>query len=180
MISAHLPENVRTPPGKWVAHLPESVPLRRQEETRGEVQELVTGPPVAKILRFPTGELVPVSSVPIENAGTITAAWIDHCKARNVILPSDVIGHYAKLIKRGLDDGFDPSMIKRALARMLDEGQVGWPSSLSRYLVRVQEVATAPAKPSTTDQRVAAALAAGEEAQRIYDEAQAAKIKEIR
>ncbi len=154
------PHGGRKPSGTGDENCPPEETGRRQEE-KERTKSGARG--IAKVLRFPTGELALVPPPPTENAGTITAAWIDHCKTRNVIMPSDVIARYGKGIKQALDDGFAPDLIKRALAQMLDANEVSWPSSLGRYIVRVQETSAPRSKPSTTDQRVADALALAEQ-----------------
>lgn len=126
---------------------------------------------LATVLRIPTGEhalvasgtaAIGVGTTP-ETANTITAGWIDHCRDNGVTLPRDVIGRYAKAIKQALDDGFDANLIKRALAKMREDGQASWPGSFGAYIVRIQEAATADRarRKLTPGEESAARLVAG-------------------
>ncbi len=97
-----------------------------------------------------------------DTAQTIVGAWIDYCSSRNVKLPKQLIGHYAKNIKLALDDGFSPNHIKAALASMLADATANRPSVLPHRLVEIQtgpERRTNGHKPSTSDTRVAEGLA---------------------
>lgn len=97
-----------------------------------------------------------------DTAQTIVGAWIDYCAARDVKLPKQLIGHYAKNIKLSLDEGFTANQIKAALASMLADNAANRPSLLPNRLVEIQtgpERRTNGQKPSTTDARVSAVLA---------------------
>jgi hypothetical protein len=121
---------------------------------------------LAVVLRHPTGEVAPIL-----DAQTITGAWIDHCAANNVKLPRNLIGRYAKGIKTALDQGFDADLIKRALARMLADGQASWPGSFDAYLVRVQQAAVAAPRQRRLGpgEDSARRLLAGEEPGQVID-----------
>lgn len=105
-----------------------------------------------------------------DTAQTIVGAWIDYCAARDVKLPKQLIGHYAKNIKLALDDGFSANQIKSALASMLADNAANRPSLLPNRLVEVQtgpEQRTNGHRPSTTDTRVAEGLALAERLERM-------------
>lgn len=119
---------------------------------------------LAPVLRHPSAEfaIITDSRVPaVEiNAGTITGQWIDHCRTHHLEIPRDLVPRYAKGIKAALEDGIDPNLIKRALALMLEQGQVSWPSSLPAYIVRVQETPK-PTRKLTPGEESAQRLIAG-------------------
>jgi len=137
--------------------------------------ELPVEPPVELPLPTPVasgvvnGEIVdettnlPAPVVEIPNAGQLTRKWIEYCAEHGVKLPQSTIKRYAKSISDAMKQGFSADLIKRALAAMLADGETSRPSLFDNYLVRIQ---TGPARrlapasrPSTTDQRVADALA---------------------
>lgn len=141
---------------------------RRRTKERGApaVGRAVVQPnALATVLNHPSSELAIITDTrpsPVEiNAGQLTSAWVDHCRANNVTLPRDLIGRYAKSIKSALDDGFEPGLIKRALGRMLTEGQASWPGSFPAYLVRVQEQPGGAHRKLTPGEESAARLVAG-------------------
>ncbi len=74
-----------------------------------------------------------------ENAGTITAAWIDHCTRNGIQMPRGIVGRYAKGIKTALDEGFTPYLIKTALAQMLTEGNADKPAWFTGALMAAQQ-----------------------------------------
>jgi hypothetical protein len=90
------------------------------------------------------------------SAQTILGEYIDHCPKRP---PKDVLGQLAKHIKAMLAEGIDPDDVRRGMAAWHAKGL--HPRTLSSV---VNEVMNRPAnpppdqRPSTTDQRVAAAL----------------------
>lgn len=73
------------------------------------------------------------------NAGALNAEWIDHCRRNGIKLTRSLITRYGKGIKLALEQGFDPNLIKRALALMLEDGEASRPSYLEYFLVRVQQ-----------------------------------------
>lgn len=152
---------------KTVARGTETVHQRKQEETRRRQEELEARDrtAIAAVLRHPSAELAIIEPAQppavVVNAGSITAGWIDHCKTSGVALPRDLIGRYAKAINQALEDGFDPNLIKRALGRMLDDGQASWPGSFGAYLVRVQEAPTGRTRKLTPGEESAARLVGG-------------------
>lgn len=92
----------------------------------------------------------------------LTARWIDHCAANGVALPPMLIKRYAKKIKELRTAGIGQGLITRALHAMLLDAQVSRVALLDNYVVRVQQgpgLAPATMRRSTTDDRVAAALA---------------------
>lgn len=110
-------------------------------------------------------ELVDEKNLPAiveDNAGTITAAWIDHCANNSVRLPRGIIGRYAKAIKTALDQGFTPNVIKTALARMLAEGVAGSPSYFENNLVRAQQGPSRRPRRMTPGEESAQDLAGGD------------------
>lgn len=98
------------------------------------------GPPSPYPVGAPSGAAHAPPGTDVEPANTrdILGAWIDHCAARGVKLPTRVKGHYAKRIKAALDDGFDDPTIRRALGQLLDQGDAGRPSLLDAKLIDVQ------------------------------------------
>lgn len=153
---------------KTSARPPETVHQRKQEETQRRQKELGAEPDgsaLATVLRHPSSELAIITDTrpPVVevHAGQITGAWVDHCRNHNVTLPRDLIGRYGKAIKTALDDGFEPGLIKRALARMLTDGQASWPGSFPAYLVRVQEQPGGTHRKLTPGEESAARLVAG-------------------
>lgn len=90
-------------------------------------------------------------------ADQLIGEWIEHCRRRP---PGSVIGQVGKQIKQMLAEGVDPADMRRGLAAWHTKGL--HPSALPSV---VNELMNAPAgragnrKPSTTDERVNAALA---------------------
>jgi hypothetical protein len=115
-------------------------------------------PPLPLPIDIPSAALA-VAETP--NAGIITAQWIDHCAANGVKLTKNLIGRYAKGIKHALDQQFDPNLIKRALAQMLDDRETSRPGILDGYLVRVQQGPARRPRRLTPGEESAANLAAG-------------------
>ena len=147
-----------------------------KEERGGVKEEEKEHSALAKILKLPSAgwpvvnqspaviALVTDTRLPVVTAQTITADWVDHCRNHKVDLPPGLIGRYAKLIKSALDANFEPGLIKRALARMLSDGQASWPGSFDAYLVRVQEQPTgAPPRKLTPGEESAKRLVEGAE-----------------
>lgn len=85
-------------------------------------------------------------------ANVILADWIDYLAAKDIELTERVKGHYAKNIKKVLDQGFKARVIKKALARMYDRDQHGSPAQLENFVVDVQKKPTdrQPAGPKST------------------------------
>jgi len=96
--------------------------------------------------------LAVVESEP-DTTQALVAEWINHCRKRP---PRDVVGQVGKSIKNMLAEGIDPADIRRGLAAWHSKGL--HPSTLSSVVNEVMN-ATPAARPSTTDQRVNAALA---------------------
>ncbi len=101
-----------------------------------------------------------------EDSQTLIGEWIDHCAKRP---PGTVIGQVGKQIKAMLAEGIDPADIRRGLAAW--HGKSLHPSTLPSVVNEVMNGARAsPAtRPSTTDARVAQALAAGAAVQAELD-----------
>lgn len=78
------------------------------------------------------------------NAGTLTAQWIDWCKARNITLPPRVVGRYAAKFKELLGANFPPAIIGAALAKMAAENMISRVDLLDSYVIRVQAGAPRP------------------------------------
>lgn len=81
---------------------------------------------------------------PVDNAGTILAAFLDYCTEHGVKIPKQIRGQYAKRIKEALDDEFTARQVKQALAAMFDERVTSRPSLLPNKLVELQ---TGPERP---------------------------------
>lgn len=77
-------------------------------------------------------------------AQTLTAQWIDWCKAREITLPPRLIGRYARKFKELLGGHIPPAVIGAALARMATERMVARVDLLDSYVVRVQAGAPRP------------------------------------
>lgn len=93
----------------------------------------------AEIIDEPNTALA-IRSTELETVNTrqILAAWIDYCSQNQVKLPNRLKGQYADGIKKALDEGFNPDIIKRALASMLADGVASRPSLLPNRLVSAQ------------------------------------------
>lgn len=88
-------------------------------------------------------------AVDSENAGTITGAWIDWLKARDVIMPRNLIARVAKEIKGCLDSGIDPTTVKHGLALMHERGKAHSPSLVPSFVAEVQLARTGGAARSS-------------------------------
>lgn len=89
----------------------------------------------------------------VDNAGVIVGEWLQRCPVRP---PSRVIGQVSKLVKEMVAEGIDGDLIRRGIASWMGKGL--HPATLP---AEVNAVANrhAAARPSTTDDRVAATLA---------------------
>lgn len=136
-------------PGGEGSGNPSANPSRSTPGDRGDVTTLRRSPhdpdprapttSAALVLELPlVGELVEIAQEQ-PNAGAVTKAWIDFCRANNVQLTDRHIKRYAAAIKRALGEGFDIDLVKRALAEMLRDRVVSKPLLLDNYLLRVQQ-----------------------------------------
>lgn len=131
------PEVVRPPDCNQTTHLTNQDPFAdrlsatAEEVLDGEVIEETDG---ASGNATGTG----AEEAPAENGGTITKAWIDYCTDNGVKIPKQLIGHYAKVIKTALDDGFTPLQVKTVLAGMLTDRVANHPSWLPNRLMAAQ------------------------------------------
>lgn len=120
----------------------------------------------------PSAALVAVPTPPPDTAQTLIGEWIDHCQKKP---PGNVIGQVGRQLKAMLGEGIDPDDVRRGLAAWHTKGL--HPSTLPSV---VNEVMNAPngrtARPSTTDSRVAQALAAAAEVQAHLDRTQRKEI----
>lgn len=75
-----------------------------------------------------------------DNAGTILKAFIDYLALpeRQIQLPPEIKGQYAKRIKAALDAKIPARVIRNALASLVETGDSGTPSSLPNRIVDVQ------------------------------------------
>lgn len=98
-------------------------------------------------------ELAP--AIPPDTTDRLIGEWIEHCRKRP---PGNVIGQVGKQIKNMLAEGIDPADIRRGLAGWHSKGL--HPSALPSVVNELMNAApaSARARPSTTDQRVGAAL----------------------
>jgi hypothetical protein len=101
-------------------------------------------------------------------AQTIVSEWLDRVRKRP---PGSVIGRVGKQVKKLLDEGIDPDDVRSGMARWMAKGAD--PSTIPSFVNQAMNAASpasaAPAgnvlafpgqpRPSTTDQRVAQALA---------------------
>lgn len=88
-----------------------------------------------------------------DTSQAIIGEWIDHCRKRP---PGNVIGQVGKSIKTMLGEGIDPVDIRRGLAAWHSKGLS--PSTLPSVVNQLMNGTGPAARPSTTDQRVNAAL----------------------
>lgn len=101
-------------------------------------------------------------------AQTLIAEWVEHCEKRP---PGRVVGQVSRELKSLLDEGIDPADVRRGLAAWHQKSL--HPSTLPSVVNEVMNGSPArasPPRPSTTDQRVAAALAAGARVQARIDQ----------
>lgn len=102
----------------------------------------------------PTADALPARR---DTAQTLLSEWLDHCPKRP---PKTVIGHVAKQLRTLLEEGIDPGDIRAGLAAWHTKGL--HPATLPSVVNEVMNRGAAPPpapRPSTTDQRVSAALA---------------------
>ncbi|NYT96308.1 hypothetical protein [Salinispora sp. H7-4] len=88
-----------------------------------------------------------------DTAQALIGEWIDHCRRRP---PGQVIGQIGKQLKQMLAENIAPADIRRGLAAWHSKGL--HPSALPSVVNELMNAAPAQARPSTTDQRVNAAL----------------------
>ena len=94
---------------------------------------------------------------PPETTDALVADWIEHCRRRP---PGQVIGQVGKQVKAMLAENIDPADIRRGIAAWHTKGL--HPSALPSVvneLMNTPAVRAGSRKPSTTDERVNAALA---------------------
>jgi hypothetical protein len=103
------------------------------------------------------GKTTSLREVGAAGAQAIVAEWIDHCAKRP---PGNVIGQLSKQIKAMLEEGIDPDDIRRGVAAWMAKNlhPSTLPSVVNEVMNRTSPPPPAP-RPSTTDQRVAAAQA---------------------
>jgi hypothetical protein len=87
------------------------------------------------------------------NAGSILGDWIDYCAAKGITLTGQVKARYGAKIKELLGQGFEPKIIKRGLARMLERGKAAMPGLLDQFVVEVQDKAAPPPQDRPAAQR---------------------------
>lgn len=97
-------------------------------------------------------------------AQTIVGEWIDRCAKRP---PGRVVGQVAKYVREMLAEGVDADDIRRGTAAWLGKGL--HPAALPSVVNEVMNRGRGPARPSTTDQRVADTLALGARLQAEHD-----------
>ena len=99
-------------------------------------------------------------------AQTIVGEWLDRCRKRP---PRQVVGQVAKHIREMLAEDIDPDDIRRGIAAWMAKGL--HPAALASVVNEVMNRSPLPAaaRPSTTDQRVAATLALGAKLQAAHD-----------
>lgn len=107
--------------------------------------------------------LVPRADVPVSTDEMI-AEWITHCRKRP---PGTLIGQVGKQLKAMLSEGMDPADVRRGLAEWHRKGlsPSSLPSVVNEFMNAVP--ARASPRPSTTDSRVAAALALADEIEQL-------------
>ncbi|WP_018908772.1 hypothetical protein [Salinispora arenicola] len=88
-----------------------------------------------------------------DTAQALIGEWIDHCRRRP---PGQVIGQIGKQLKQMLAENIAPADIRRGLAAWHSKGL--HPSALPSVVNELMNAAPAQSRPSTTDQRVNAAL----------------------
>lgn len=95
---------------------------------------------------------------PPTTAQTLIAEWIDHCGARP---PSDVVGQVSKRVATMLAEGIPYADVRRGLAAWQAKGL--HPSALPSVVHETRTASNRRTSTSTTDQRVADALALRDE-----------------
>jgi hypothetical protein len=121
------------------------LPISAPAAPPGTQLRLVDDPDTEALL----GELMPAVAPPVENAGQLTAAWIDFATANGVKLTDAHIKRFGRGIKRALGEGFTVEIVKRALAEMLRDRVASRPGLLDNYLVRVQQGPELPPRRAT-------------------------------
>lgn len=135
--------------------------------------EVVTGEIIdgnGALFAPPVGADLEVADLP--NAGQLTRRWIDYCTEKDVKLTTSVIKRYGASVKQALADGFDDTLIRRALAAMLADRVASRPALFDSYLIRVQQGPEMPPARLTAHQADAerrAAEAGTTAAARLYD-----------
>ncbi|WP_233646760.1 helix-turn-helix domain-containing protein [Streptomyces sp. BSE6.1] len=128
---------------------------------------------------LPTADAVGDDEQPAENvtAQTIVGEWLDRCPKRP---PNRITGQVAKAVKELLGEGIDPDDVRRGMSAWMHSGKTG-PSLIPGFVHEVMNAPTSGAlipgghvvpfarRPSTTDQRVQEALAAGRRLQALAD-----------
>lgn len=136
---------------------------------RGVVTAVSNGFPVPRSPETPppAGRELATRDDP-DTAQTLIGEWIDHCRKRP---PGAVIGQIGKQIKAMLAEGIDPADIRRGLAAWhgKDLHPSALPSLVNEAMNGHHAQARASPRPSTTDQRIAQAAAAGERVQAMLD-----------
>jgi hypothetical protein len=138
---------------------------RNGEAVTGEIAPLFGEDPVASPALAEVDTVAP-------NAGQLTRRWIDYCTENQVKLTTSVIKRYGMGVRKALVDGFDDSLIRRALAAMLADRVASRPALLDSYLIRVQQGPELPPRRLTQHQADAerrAADAGTTAAARLYD-----------
>lgn len=113
----------------------------------------LTPPARLEVLEQPGTDLEPTGQ---PNAGHVVAAFIDFCADRGVKLPSNTIGRYGRAVKRLLADGIDVNVIKRALAQMLADRVLQYPTRLEALVIEAQtgeEIRRAPRSETFRDRQ---------------------------
>jgi hypothetical protein len=135
--------------------------------------EVVTGEIVIEekaLFAAPVGADLEVAETP--NAGQLTRRWIDYCTENSVKLSTSVIKRYGAGVRQALADGFDDTLIRRALAAMLADRVASRPALFDTYLIRVQQGPELPPERLTAHQADAerrAAAVGTTAAARLYD-----------
>lgn len=135
--------------------------------------EVVTGEIIdgnGALFAPPVGAALEVADSP--NAGQLTRRWIDYCTEKDVKLTTSVIKRYGASVKQALADGFDDTLIRRALAAMLADRVASRPALFDSYLIRVQQGPEMPPARLTAHQADAerrAAEAGTTATARLYD-----------
>lgn len=125
---------------------------RSFKHVAGGMEHVAGIPPTAGALA-----LVPSGPAPsLNTAQDLVGEWIEHCRKRP---PGTVIGQVGKQIKAMLGEGIEPADIRAGLAEWWRKGV--HPSVLPSIVNELMNATTfrAPSRPSTTNQRVAAAQA---------------------
>ena len=105
-------------------------------------------------------------------AQTLIAEWIDNCRKPP---PGNVVAQVGKHLKAMLAEGIDPTDLRRGLAHWANRGM--HPATLPSVVNEVMNASAtvvalsraAPARPSTSDQRAAEAIAAGNRVQAMLE-----------